>query len=206
MRNTHIVAALTVVAAAILSVACSNEASPPWEVPAAAAPAATAQATAIPVTPPSAPATATVAPSASISTAPVAEKELSVVGNYPRWELDTINFNPGTLNPGGGKITATVRTSDKEDPTVSAVVFKLIKPDGSTEDRPGASCGAETRSGVVSRCWEVSFDIPKNEGTVPQDYRVTSSSPSITDSRSGAFTLPVATASKSCTGIKVDFD
>jgi|GEM_PF-6025505 len=201
MRKRHIVAALTVVAAALLSVACSNETSPPWEVPAASAPAATTESKPTPV-----PATPTAAPSVSISTAPVAEKELSAAGSAPRWELDKVNFNPGTLNPTGGKITATIKTSDKDAPAVTSVTFKLTKPDGSTEDKPGASCGTQNQSGVASRCWEVTFDIPKNEGSTPQEYKVTSSSPSITDSRSGAFTLPVATASKSCTGIKVEFD
>lgn len=202
MRKRHIVATLTIVAAALLSVACSNETSPPWEVPSASGPAAATESKPTP-----APATPTAAPSSvSISTAPVAEKELSAAGDYPRWELEQINFNPGTLNPTGGKITATIKTSDKDAPAVSGVVFKLTKPDGSTEDKPGVSCGAQTQSGLASRCWEVAFDIPKNEGSTPQEYKVTSSSPSITETRSGSFTLPVATASKTCTGINVEFN
>jgi len=201
MRKRHIVAALTVVAAALLSAACSNEKTPPWEVSPASGPAAVTESKPTPV-----PATPTAAPSVSISTAPVAEKELSAGGNYPRWEVEQINFNPGTLNPTGGKITATIKTSDKEAPAVAGVTFKLTRPDGSTEDKPGASCGTQTQSGVASRCWEVAFDIPKNEGSTPQEYKVTSFSPSVPDTRSGAFTLPVATASKSCTGIQVEFD
>lgn len=201
MRKRHIVATLTIVAAALLSAACSNEKYPPWEVPSESRAAAATESKPTP-----APATPTAAPSVSISTAPVAEKELSVAGNYPQWEIDKINFNPGTLNPTGGKITATIKTSDKDAPAVSGVVFKLTKPDGSTEDKPGVSCGAQTQSGLASRCWEVAFDIPKNEGSTPQEYKVTSSSPSITETRSGSFTLPVATASKTCTGINVEFN
>ncbi|MDO8532243.1 MAG: hypothetical protein Q7T26_08770 [Dehalococcoidia bacterium] len=195
MPTRHIIAALVVVVAALFTIRCGSSYSEPWMETTVPEPAPTA-----------APEVAAAPSSTSALVVSAATEGASSAEVYPRWERAQVDFNPGALNPTGGNISATIKTQDKEAPAITSVTFILTRQGGVTEEKAATSCGTTTQSNVVSRCWEVTFTIPANSGSTPQEYKVTGSSPSIASAQSGAFTIPAPNASKSCTGISVDFN